>query len=88
MISHWSAAELRDAFAASADGADIGTRTVARVLDEAEIQPHRIRYFLTSRDPEFDQKLALQIAGLYLRPPEGATVLCLDEKPSIQALGR
>ncbi|MGB7810742.1 MAG: hypothetical protein WBP56_06375 [Polyangia bacterium] len=87
MLSHWSAAELRDAFAASADGADIGTRTVARVLDQAEIQPHRIRYFLTSRDPEFDQKRR-DIVGLYLRPPEGATVLCLDEKPSIQALGR
>jgi transposase len=87
IISHWSAAELREAFAASADGADIGTRTVARVLDEAEIQPHRIRYFLTSRDPEFDQKRR-DIVGLYLRPPEDATVLCLDEKPSIQALGR
>jgi hypothetical protein len=26
--------------------------------------------------------------GLYVAPPENAIVLCLDEKPSIQALAR
>jgi transposase len=87
VLSQWSGAELRDAFAASDDGEDISARTVARVLDQAAIQPHRIRYFLTSRDPAFDEKRR-DIVGLYLRPPEGSTVLCLDEKPSIQALGR
>ncbi len=86
-ISQWSSAELRDAFAASADGATVSASTVARVLDAAEIQPHRVRYFLTSRDPEFDQKRR-DIVSLYLRPPAGSTVLCLDEKPSIQALSR
>jgi hypothetical protein len=31
---------------------------------------------------------ASDIVGLYLSPPEGAVVLCMDEKPSIQALQR
>lgn len=86
-ISQWSTAELRNAFVATADGANVSTSTVSRELDRAEVQPHRIRYFLTSRDPAFDEKRR-DIVGLYLRPPEGATVLCLDEKPSIQALSR
>ena len=38
-------------------------------------------------DPEFEPKL-LDIVGLYLKPPEKALVLCVDEKPGIQALDR
>ncbi len=40
-----------------------------------------------STDPEFIAKSA-EIVGLYLAPPEGAVVLSVDEKPSIQALER
>jgi hypothetical protein len=40
-----------------------------------------------STDPEFAAKAA-DIVGLYLNPPEHAVVLCVDEKPSIQALER
>ena len=40
-----------------------------------------------SNDPEFAAKAA-DIVGLYLAPPENAIVLCVDEKPSIQALER
>jgi hypothetical protein len=32
--------------------------------------------------------LLLDIVGLYLNPPENALVLCLDGKPTIQALDR
>jgi hypothetical protein len=35
-------------------------------------------------DPEFAAKAA-DIVGLYLDPPENALVLCIDEKPGIQA---
>jgi DDE superfamily endonuclease len=66
---------------------EVSDRTVARVLSEANLKPHRHRYFLTSRDPRYEEKRR-DIVGLYLRPPAGATVLCLDEKPSIQVLGR
>lgn len=52
-----------------------------------ELRPHRHRYFLTSHDPDYDAKVR-DVVGLYLEPPPGATVLSLDEKPNIQALGR
>jgi transposase len=61
--------------------------TVHAMLKASELQPHRIRTFTFSPDPEFEPKL-LDIVGLYLKPPENALVLCVDEKPGIQALDR
>lgn len=61
--------------------------TVHAMLVAAKLQPHRIRTFSFSPDPDFEAKL-LDIVGLYLNPPENAFVLCVDEKPSIQALDR
>ncbi len=40
-----------------------------------------------SNDPDFAAKAA-DVVGLYLAPPKNAIVLCVDEKPSIQALER
>jgi DDE superfamily endonuclease len=40
-----------------------------------------------SSDPEFAAKAA-DVVGLYMAPPENAIVICVDEKPSIQALER
>jgi len=40
-----------------------------------------------SNDPHFAAKAA-DVVGLYVAPPEKAIVLCVDEKPSIQALER
>lgn len=61
--------------------------TVHGMLLAAKLQPHRIRTFTFSPDPDFESKL-LDIVGLYLNPPENALVLCVDEKPGIQALDR
>jgi transposase len=61
--------------------------TVHAILVAAKLQPHRIRTFTFSPDPDFEAKL-LDIVGLYLKPPENAFVLCVDEKPGIQALDR
>jgi len=61
--------------------------TVHEVLVESGLQPHRIRTFTFSPDPEFAAKL-LDIVGLYLNPPDHALVLCVDEKTGIQALDR
>jgi hypothetical protein len=41
----------------------------------------------SSTDPEFVPKAA-DIVGLHLAPPENAVILCVDEKPHIQALER
>jgi transposase len=61
--------------------------TVHAILNASELPLHRIRTFTFSPDPEFEAKL-LAIVGLYLNPPENALVLCVDEKPGIQALDR
>ena len=61
--------------------------TIHAMLVAAKLQPHRIRTFTFSPDPDFEAKL-LDIVGLYLHPPDNALVLCVDEKPSIQALDR
>ena len=61
--------------------------TVHQILVSSNLQPHRIRTFTFSPDPEFETKL-LDIVGLYLNPPENALVLCVDEKTGIQALDR
>jgi transposase len=61
--------------------------TVHEALVSARLQPHRVRTFTFSPDPEFEAKL-LDIVGLYLHPPENAIVLCVDEKSGIQALDR
>src|SRR6202050_3509161 len=61
--------------------------TVHAILNASKLQPHRIRTFTFSPDPEFEPKL-LDIVGLYLNPPENALGLCIDEKPGIQALDR
>ena len=60
---------------------------VWRVLRREGICLQRQRSWCVSTDPEFAPKAA-DIVGLYLDPPEKALVICVDEKPSIQALER
>src|SRR5437660_12270058 len=60
---------------------------VARVWAKAGLQPHRVRSYMASDDPEFEKKAA-DVIGLYLKPPANAAVFCVDEKTAIQALDR
>jgi len=46
-----------------------------------------VETFKLSNDPEFEEKL-IDVVGLYLNPPDGAVVLCVDEKSQCQALDR
>jgi transposase len=57
------------------------------VLRKHGISLQRRRSWCISTDPEFARKSA-DIIGLYLHPPENALVICMDEKPAIQALER
>ena len=65
----------------------LSSTTVHKILVKSHLQPHRLRTFTFSPDPDFEAKL-LDIVGLYLNPPENALVLCVDEKTGIQALDR
>jgi transposase len=75
--------------------------TVWRILEAAPIKPHRIRYYLEKKDPDFDQKMA-EVLMVYQEVnlqndqdqrsaagPEGlgrVITVSVDEKPGIQAI--
>ena len=65
--------------------------TIWRILDEADLKPHRSVYWLNSDDPDFEAK-AQEICKLYIKAPmmyqKGRLVICCDEKTGMQALGR
>ena len=62
----------------------IGKSQTHAILAEADLKPHQVRSWLTSIDPDFETKQA-EVCGLYLNPPEGAIVVSIDEKTSVQA---
>jgi transposase len=66
---------------------DVSADFVWKVLRSYGISLQRGRNWCVSTDPEFAAKAA-DITGLYLDPPENAVVICVDEKPHIQALER
>jgi transposase len=68
--------------------------TVNTILNTADIKPHKIRYYLEKRDPEFDRKMGdvlivyKQIEIQFESDEEtGTIVISYDEKPGIQAIG-
>lgn len=66
---------------------DVSPDYVWQVLRSYGISLQQSHSWCVSTDPEFAAKAA-DITGLYLDPPENAIVLCVDEKPHIQALER
>lgn len=85
-IARWSVRSLRD-YVQERYGWQIGRQSISSFLRSMALKPHRVKYWLNPDDPDFDDKAAA-ICRLYVSPPEKATVLCLDEKPGIQALRR
>ena len=67
--------------------AGISASSVQRIWRAHGLQPHRVRQFKLSNDPNFVDKLH-DVVGLYVNPPEHAIVLSVDEKSQIQALDR
>lgn len=78
--------------------AKLGRGTVSKLLAANKLRPHKIKYYLERRDPEFDRKMA-EVLHVYRdvqvlrraqeagRPAELVAILSYDEKPGIQALG-
>lgn len=79
-LSRWSVRTL-------AEHLKVPFATVGRILRDYKLQPHRLRTFSFSPDPQFGEKL-LEVVALYMKPPDNAVVLCVDEKTGIQALDR
>ena len=66
---------------------DVHEQQVWRFLRAQKIDLAGRKSWCESNDPEFVAKAA-DVVGLYIAPPENAIVICVDEKPSIQALER
>ncbi len=66
---------------------DVHEQQVWRFLRAQKIDLAGRKSWCESTDPEFVAKAA-DVVGLYMAPPEKAIVICVDEKPSIQALER
>ncbi len=81
----WTQQALADALLAET-GVSLSRSEVGRILHSEGLRPHRVRQWLHSPDPLFAEKVA-RICDLYLSPPSGAVVVCVDEKP-MQALSR
>jgi transposase len=79
-VTHWTGRAMAKVMGVS-------LRTVQRIWQAHKLQPHRIRTFKRSNDPDFITKLE-DIVGLYMAPPAHAVVLSVDEKSQIQALDR
>jgi len=78
--THWSVRSM-----AQAQG--VPRMTVQRIWKLHGLQPHRLKGFKVSNDPDFEVKVR-DVVGLYLNPPEKAVVFSVDEKSQIQALDR
>ncbi len=100
----WSISGLARFVSEHADAAgfprlsNAGKSTIWRILDENEIKPHKIRYYLEKRDPEFDRKMQ-EVLMVYsqvsiyaqgeVQPGRTSPVysVSVDEKPGVQAVG-
>jgi hypothetical protein len=78
--THWTGRMM-----ARASG--VSLRSVKRIWAAHRLEPHRIRTFKLSRDPQLSERLK-DAVGLSVDPPAHAVVLSVDEKSQIQALER
>jgi transposase len=79
--------------------AHLAQGTVCKILDQEEVKPHKVRYYLEQRDPDFAEKMAEVLcvyrqvkilkeaaAAAKNKPRKAVAIISYDEKPGIQAL--
>src|ERR1700681_1580520 len=79
--------------------ANLAQGTVCKILDQEEVKPHKVRYYLECRDPDFAEKMAEVLcvyrqvkilkkaaAASKKKPNEAVAIISYDEKPGIQAI--
>lgn len=79
--------------------ANLAQGTVCKILDEEEVKPHKVRYYLEKRDPEFATKMTKVLcvyrkvkilkkaaAVTKRKPSDAVAIISYDEKPGIQAI--
>lgn len=65
-------------------GTKLSRSEIGRILLCGGLRPHRVQTWLHSPDPDFRAK-ARVICDLYVEPPPGVRVLCIDEKSGMTA---
>ena len=80
--------------------ANLAQGTVCKILDQEAVKPHKVRYYLEQRDPDFAEKMAEVLcvyrqvkilkqaaaASKKKRPSDAVAIISYDEKPGIQAI--
>jgi transposase len=79
--------------------AKLAQGTLCNILNRQEVKPHKVRYYLERRDPQFKQKMAEVLcvyrqvrlikataAAAKQKPSDAVAIVSYDEKPGIQAL--
>ncbi len=94
-ITHWTGAELAAEASKRGIVESISVSQVNRLLREAQLQPHRSRYWLntTAKDPQlFDAQVQIVCACYHDAPQlyfyHDTHTICVDEMTGIQALER
>ena len=91
-ITHWTQEELANEVIKRGIVEFISPRSVARFLNEANLQPHRVRGWLTPKQDENFKEKCLDICDTYQkaikRNEQFDTTFSIDEMTGIQALER
>jgi transposase len=94
-ITHWTYKELADEAKHRGLVASISAAQVGRYLREADLQPHKSRYWLNAKekDPQHFQEKVEAVCDCYQEAPrlyqqENTHTVCTDEMTGIQALER
>ena len=79
--------------------AHLAQGTVCKILDQEVVKPHKVRYYLERRDPQFAEKMAEVLcvyrkvkllkkaaAASKKKPSDAVAIISYDEKPGIQAI--
>ena len=94
-INEWTHRELTDEVIQRQIVPSISVAQVGRYLKESDLQPHRSKYWLNTKEKDrdvFDQQVQV-VCQTYLDAPElyfqyHTHTVCVDEMPNLQALER
>jgi len=94
-VDRWTHRELADELIRRKIVPSISVSQVGRYLAQAELQPHRVKYWLNTKekDPEVFQRQVETVCQTYLEAPglysrENTHTVSVDEMPGVQALQR
>lgn len=89
--TRWSLDEIARTLINQAHHQQMSRSTLWRILEEADLKPHKSVYWCNSHDANFEE-IARKICQRYVDAPtlyrQGTLLICSDEKTGMQMLGR